>query len=159
MAYRFAVEGHGFCFPSKVLAREGGKHIYNIVATEEVDNGWFVGKGAWAGLERYTEAAPGTATGTVLEKAANGNWYIEIVTAVNAYLVYTVPMVERDEKDFQKDGVFFNATGDVMRCYELAPGDIIEFGEAALDGTAVTAGNTVELKAITGATAKRFGKQ
>lgn len=156
MAYKFTIENHGYGFPSKCLAQNGGKHIFNIVATEDVDNGTFVGKGAWAGLERYTQAAPGTATGTVLEKAANGNWYVEIVTAVGAYFVYTVPMVEEDRRAFQRDGVFYNATGDVMRAYELAPGDIIELGGASISGT-VAAGTSVSLQAITGKTAKCLG--
>ena len=37
---------HAVAFPSKVLARDGGKHIYNIQLAEAsgkfVDNGWFV---------------------------------------------------------------------------------------------------------------------
>lgn len=46
---------HAVAFPSKVLARDGGKHIYNIqlaeAASAYVDNGWFVGKGEFVELD------------------------------------------------------------------------------------------------------------
>ena len=44
---QISIAKHAVAFPSKVLARDGGKHIYNIQLAEAaekfVDNGWFVG--------------------------------------------------------------------------------------------------------------------
>ena len=121
-------------FPSKVLAREGGKHIYNITLAEQTPNGVFVGKGAFQELDRYAEAAAGTVTGKIVGKAANGNYYVEIVTCDEGTLfVYQCPVIAEEwTKEFQLEENFVNASGDTVRAYQLAPGDIIELNMAAL---------------------------
>lgn len=155
---RYNIESHAAGFPSKVLATNGGAHIYNIVASEDVDNTFFVGKGAWQSLDLYAEAAPTAVTATVQGKAANGNYYVEIVTADNAYFVYTVPMIEEEYNNaFKKEGNFFNAKGDVMRCYEVKPGDIVEISAAGFKTEPASFPTSVTLQAIAGKTAKQLG--
>ena len=126
MAIKYAIEKHATAFPSKVLAREGGAHIYNITLTSDHDNGQFVGKGSWLELDRYEEGTPTSFEGIVREQASNGEYYVEVVSAVNAYFVYQVPMIEEEyNNNFKKESNFYNVKGDTVRCYELKPGDII----------------------------------
>ena len=155
---------HAVAFPSKVLARDGGKHIYNIQLAEAsdkfVDNGWFVGKGDFIELDLYKAAAPTSFEGTVVGVAANGNFYVEVKSAENALFVYQVPMIEETyNNNFKKESNYTNAPTQVVRSYELAVGDIVEISIDGFDG-AVAVNDNVELKAIAGVTAaKRLAKK
>ena len=59
---QISIAKHAVAFPSKVLARDGGKHIYNIQLAEAadkfVDNGWFVAKNSFIELDLYSAKAP-----------------------------------------------------------------------------------------------------
>lgn len=126
---------HAVAGSSKLKATQCG-HIFNIVAAADIDNGCIVGKGAWQGMEKYAEAAATTFTGTILGQAANGNWYVEVVTAANAYLVLSVPLNYVEiPRQYAGEEYFYNAQGDIMRCYELVPGDIFELSAAGFNGT------------------------
>ncbi|MCQ2148369.1 MAG: hypothetical protein MJZ16_12790 [Bacteroidales bacterium] len=126
---------HAVAGSSKLKATVCG-HIYNIVAAADIDNGCIVGKGAWQGMEKYAEAAATTFTGTVIDQAANGNWYVEVATASNAYLVLTVPETYYNTPSYLgNEEYFYNAAGDIMRCYELVPGDIFELSATGFNGT------------------------
>lgn len=130
----YAISQHATAYPSKVLAREGGKHILNITLTKDHDNGEFVGKGAWLELDRYEEDVPTSAKGIVRGQAENGEYWVEITEANNAYFVYQVPMIEEEyNNNFKKESNFYNAKGDTVRCYELAPLDIIAISEAGFN--------------------------
>ena len=150
---------HAVAFPSKVLARDGGKHIYNIQLAEAadkfVDNGWFVGKGDFIELDLYKAAAPTSFEGTVVGVAANGNFYVEVKSAENALFVYNVPMIEETyNNNFKKESNYTNAPTQVVRSYELAVGDIVEISAEGFAGV-VAVNDSVELKAITGITAAK----
>ena len=157
MAIRYSIEKHSSAYPSKVKASKCG-HILNIELKEDVDQGWFVGKGAFKELDLYEEAAPTSVSATVLGKAANGNWYVEITSAINAFFVYNVPMIEEEyNNSFKKESNYYNANGTVVRAYELAQYDIVEISPEGFSGT-VAAGDAVTLKTITGVTyAQRLG--
>ena len=154
---------HAVAFPSKVLARDGGKHMYNIQLAEAsdkfVDNGWFVGKGDFIELDLYKAAAPTSFEGTVVGVAANGNFYVEVKSAENALFVYQVPMIEETyNNNFKKESNYTNAPTQVVRSYELAVGDIVEISADGFDGD-VAVNDEVELKVVTGVTAaKRLAK-
>ena len=158
------IEKHCVAFPSKVLARDGGKHIFNIQLAEAadkfVDNGWFVGKGDFVDLDLYKAKAPTSFGGKVVGIAPNGNYYVEVVTPGDALFVYQVPMIEETyNNNFKKESNYTNAPKQVVRSYELAVGDILEISAEGFDG-AVAVNNDVELKAITGVTAaKRLVKK
>lgn len=161
---QISIAKHAVAFPSKVLARDGGKHIYNIQLAEAsdkfVDNGWFVGKGDFIELDLYKAAAPTSFEGTVVGVAANGNFYVEVKSAENALFVYQVPMIEETyNNNFKKESNYTNAPKQVVRSYELAVGDIVEISVDGFDG-AVAVNDNVELKAIAGVTAaKRLTKK
>lgn len=158
MSIRYTIEEHAAGYPSKVLARQGGKHILNIQLKEDCDNTWFVGQGSFVELDLYEQAAPTTLTGVVRAKAENGNWLVEITSAANAFFVYQVPVIEEEfTKDFLKEGNFFNKQGSVVRAYELAQYDVVEISPKGFKGT-VAAGDSVSLQAITGVSyAKQLG--
>ena len=155
---------HAVAFPSKVLARDGGKHIYNIQLAEAadkfVDNGWFVARNTFIELDLYSAKAPTSFEGKVVGVAANGNYYVEVVDPGDALFVYHVPMIEETyNNNFKKESNYTNAPKQVVRTYELAVGDILEISAEGFDG-AVAVKDEVELKAITGVTAaKRLAKK
>lgn len=161
---QISIAKHAVAFPSKVLASNGGKHIYNIQLAEAsdkfVDNGWFVGKGEFVELDLYKAVAPTTFEGKVVGVAANGNYYVEVVAPGDALFVYNVPMIEETyNNNFKKESNYTNAPKQVVRSYELATGDILEISAEGFDGT-VAVKDGVELKAITGVTAaKRLVKK
>ena len=161
---QISIAKHAVAFPSKVLASNGGKHIYNIQLAEAsgkyVDNGWFVGKGDFVELDLYKAKAPTTFEGKVVGVAGNGNYYVEIVTPGDALFVYNVPMIEETyNNNFKKESNYTNAPTQVVRSYELAVGDIVEISADGFDG-AVAVKDAVELKAVTGVTAaKRLAKK
>ena len=155
---------HAVAFPSKVLASKGGKHIYNIQLAEAsdkfVDNGWFVSKDKFIELDLYSAKAPTSFEGKVVGKAANGNFYVEVLTPGDALFVYQVPMIEETyNNNFKKESNYTNAPKQVVRSYELAVGDIVEISVDGFDGV-VAVNDNVELKAIAGVTAaKRLAKK
>lgn len=161
---QISIAKHAVAFPSKVLARDGGKHIYNIQLAEAadkfVDNGWFVGKGDFVELDLYKAVAPTSFGGKVVGIAPNGNYYVEVVTPGDALFVYQVPMIEETyNNNFKKESNYTNAPKQVVRSYELAVGDIVEISVDGFDG-AVAVNDNVELKAIAGVTAaKRLAKK
>lgn len=132
---KYQIEKHGVCYTSKVLAAQGGKHIYNIKISANRDNGAVVAKGAWGGMEYYEEKASSDVAGVVLEQAANGNWYVEITNPGDGIVLRNVPIIaEEFTKNFQKEENFFNGQGEIVRGYELAVGDILELSEACFTG-------------------------
>ena len=154
---------HAVAFPSKVLARDGGKHIYNIqlaeAASAYVDNGWFVGKGEFVELDLYKAAAPTSFEGKVVGKANNGNFYVEVVTPGDALFVYQVPMIEETYSNtFKKESNYTNAPTQVVRAYELAVGDVFEISEDGVN-EAVVAKDSVELDAVSGLTSAKTLKK
>ena len=156
---QITIAKHAVAFPSKVLARDGGKHIFNIQLAEAadkfVDNGWFVGKGDFVELDLYKAKAPTSFEGKVVGIAPNGNYYVEVVTPGDALFVYNVPMTEETyNNNFKKESNYTNAPTQVVRSYELAVGDIVEISAEGFAGV-VAVNDSVELKAITGITAAK----
>ncbi len=140
---RYQIEDHIFGFPTKIVSGYGGGHIYNIHLTADTDNCTLVGRGAWEALDLYTQDAAPEFSGVIREKAANGNWYVEVTTATEALFVYDAPVIAEDyNRDFQKESHFFNESGKVVKCYSLIKGDIFEVSENGFEGTP-NAGSTV----------------
>lgn len=127
MAIRYEIEKHAVAFPSKLLAQNGSKHIYNVVLSTDTDNGNLIARGEWDSLDLYKEAAVTTFEGVVREQAANGNWYVEVTDPGDALFVYQQPVIAEEwTNTFKKTSNFFNAAGDRVRSYELAVGDVFE---------------------------------
>ena len=86
--------------------------------------------------EKYEETTAGDFAGTILGQAANGNWYVEVTSATNCWLVLTTPLIyEEYASKFQDEKNFYNAKDDIMRCYELMPYDVFELSAVGFDGT------------------------
>lgn len=127
MAIRYEIEKHAVAFPSKLLAQNGGKHIYNVVLSTDTDNGNLIARGEWDSLDLYKETVVTTFEGVVREQAANGNWYVEVTDPGDALFVYQQPVIAEEwTNTFKKTSNFFNAAGDRVRSYELAVGDVFE---------------------------------
>lgn len=135
MAVDYSVTKHATAGVSKLLATYGGAHIYNVTLTTAADNGNIIGRGEMVSLDNYAEAAPTTFSGKVVWRAANGNWYVEVVEAENALLVYNVPMNPYEAGPLSDEALFYNAAGEVARAHELKVGDIFEVSEEAFSGT------------------------
>lgn len=145
MAIAYKIDTHAVAGASKLLATNGGKHIYNIKLTSDTDNGSIIGKGDYLAFDLYGEGTATNFAGVIRDKAANGNWYIEVTEAENALLVYQVPLIyEEYSNKFTKESNFYNLAGDVVRSYELAVGDIFELSAEGID-----AGETTDLKGKT----------
>ena len=114
----------------------GGHGICDIRITLDLDNGSIIGKGALEKGEVYAMAAPTTFAGKIIDKAANGNWYVEVTSAENAYLVLTVPVTYYDYTHAMRDeSTFYNANGDIVRAYKLFEGDVFELSAEGFLGT------------------------
>ena len=136
---------HAVAYPSKLIAQNGGKHIYNIELATETDNGNLVARGQFIDLDLYEEAAATTFEGVIQKQAANGNWYVEVVDAGDALLVYMPAFIEEEwTKTLKNEKRFFNAAGATVRGYELAVGDVFELSAEGFDGTP-EAGKTVSV--------------
>lgn len=147
MAVDIKTGTHAWGAPSKVLASEGGKHIYNIEISDDVDNANFVAKGDFISLDLYEQDEATTFEGLIVDIAADGNYYVEVTNPGDALFVYTVPMSPYTQKKLSDETVFYNAEGEVARAYELAVGDIIEISKEGFEGTPAVGS---EITGITG---------
>ena len=121
-------------------------NIWNIKATNDIDNGCIVKRGDYVAPEYYAEAAATEFTGKIIEKAANGKFRVE-VTAVGELegLVLSVPLIyEEYTTKMQEESNFFNAKDDIVRAYELRVGDVFTLSAEGFDGTPVV-GKTVSV--------------
>ena len=145
MAIKYSIEKHAVAFPSKLLAQNGGKHIYNVELATDTDNGNLVARGAFVDLDLYEEAAATTFEGIIQKQAANGNWYVEVVNPGDALLVYMQAFIAEEwTNKFKAESNFYNAAGDIVRSYELAIGDVFEVSAEGFTGTPL-AGKTVSV--------------
>ncbi len=142
MAIKYTPEKHAVARASKLLAQNGGKHIFNVELTNACDNGNLVALGDWKSLDLYAEGTVTTFAGVIREQAANGNWYVEVTTPGDALLVAQVPSDPLYDGYRVNDSAVYNEAGDRVRAYELAAHDIFEVSAEAFTGTP-TAGATV----------------
>ena len=147
MAIKYAIDQHAVAFPSKLVAQNGGEHIYNIELTSDTDNGNLVAKGAFIDIDLYAEAAVTSFEGVIQKQAANGNWYVEVVDPGDALFVYMQAFIAEDwTNKWKKESNFYNAEGETVRGYALHKGDVFEVsalgftGEPA-EGKAVSVAN------------------
>lgn len=138
MAIKFTIENHAYAFPTKVLAGNGGEHILNIELTSDADNGCIVSAGDYKSFDNYVEAeAPAAYEAKIVDVAADGNFYVEVVNPADAILVYEVPVIAEQNYDSRFKAIknFYNLKGDVVRGYVLHKHDIYELSEEGFEGT------------------------
>ena len=143
MSLRYEIEKHHVCFPTKVLSERVGR-VLNMVISEDTDNGTVCGKGAYVSFDQYKVANVPTAfEGEILEKAADGNWYVEVKKIdpnAPAILIYEVPEIaENYNTKFTSVANFFNAASPertkTVRGFVLGVTDVYELSEDAFEGT------------------------
>lgn len=143
MSLRYEIEKHHVCFPTKVLSERVGR-VLNMVISEDTDNGTVCGKGAYVSFDQYKVADVPTAfEGEILEKAADGNWYVEVKKIdpnAPAILIYEVPEIaENYNTKFTSVANFFNAASPertkTVRGFVLGVTDVYELSEDAFEGT------------------------
>lgn len=155
MAIRMSIENtHAVCFPSKLVAGNGGEHILNLFLTADRDNGVIRGVGAWKDYDRYTEAnAPQTFAGTIVGIAADGNFYVQVDVPADAVLVYEVPeFTNTYDSRFLDLHNWYNPKDSTVRAYVLHKWDIFEVSKEAFTTTPddKSVGKTVTANASTG---------
>ena len=134
----YKIDEHTVAFASKVLARNGGEHVYNIELETDTDNGSLVAKGDFIALDLYAEAAVTSFAGKILDKSSRGGWYVEVVTPGDALLVYSEPLISEEWTNrFKALKNFYNGAGERARCYALHEGDVFEISEIGFTGTPV----------------------
>ena len=138
MAIKFNIEKHAYCFPTKVLAGNGGEHILNMELTSDADNGSIVSVGDYKSFDNYMEAeAPANYEGKIVDIAADGNFYVEVVEPADAVLICEVVVIAEQNYDsrFKDPKNFYNKAGEVVRGYVLHKHDIYELSEEGFEGT------------------------
>lgn len=142
MSLRYEIEKHHVCFPTKVLSERVGR-VLNMVISEDTDNGTVCGKGAYVSFDQYEVAeVPAAFEGEILEKAADGNWYVEVKKIdpnAPAILIYEVPEIaENYNTKFTSIANFFNAASPertkTVRGLVLGVTDVYELSEDAFEG-------------------------
>lgn len=127
---------HNEAFPSKLLAANGGEHIFDILLTADHDNGVIVGRGNYVKLGTYQEAtAPANFAGIIREQAANGNWYVEVTVPDGALWILMPEISPYGISQLENPKAWYNASGDTVKGYELHKGDIFEMSAEGFNGT------------------------
>ena len=135
---KYTIEKHAVAFPSKVIARNGGEHIYNIQLTTATDNGAFVAKGDYVELDLYKEAAATAINAKIQDKASNGQWVVEITDNTDVLCVYNPALIAEDyNNQFKQESNFFMGPGEIGRGYGLHRGDILLCSDENFSGTPV----------------------
>ena len=125
---------HNEAFPSRLLAANGGGHIFGIELTADHDNGELVGRGDYIKLGTYKEAAAPTFAGKIVEQAADGNWYVEVTEATEALWILMPEITPYDIPQTENPKAWVNKTGDVVKGYSLVKGDIFEMSNEGFQG-------------------------
>jgi len=127
---------HTVATSTELEATRGGAHIYDIVISQDMDNGTIVGKGAYDGNMHYAMASSTAFTGKIIRKEANGIYQVQVLTATNAILLLQPPVIpEGYNKLTNSEYLFYNASGDIVRGYELMPGDVFGITAEGFTGT------------------------
>lgn len=106
---------HWVCESTKLLGTYGGMHIFNVKVPKDIDNGYMLQLGDYVANEYYEG-----------EEVSDGV----------AVLVLSVPMVYNTFlKEWSDEDRFYNAEGELARCYALYPRDRFTVSEEAFDDT------------------------
>lgn len=145
MALHYEISKHHVAFPTKVLSERVGR-VLNMIISEDTDNGTVCGKGAYVSFDQYKVAdVPSAFEGEILEKAADGNWYVEVKKIdpnAPAILIYEAPIIaENYNSKFTSVANFFNEASPertkTVRGFVLGVTDVYELSEDAFEGTPV----------------------
>lgn len=138
MAIKLNIEKFPVAYPSKVIAREGGAHMYSLQHTDDAWNGAVVAKGDYVSLDLYKAKDAVRVNAKIVDVAANGNFYVEIqedIPATEALIVYNPPVIEEEYSNaFKVESNFYIPKEMEERAYPLREGDIWELSKEAFTG-------------------------
>lgn len=117
------VSEHIVAESSRLKATIAG-HIYDLRMIEDTDNGIIVSVD--------NTITPSDAGYNEEEQVYNAKAY---ASGDKPYLVLTPPLAYNGRKLWSAEKYFYNATGDVARCYELYEDDIYTISEMAFSGS------------------------
>lgn len=136
---------HVVCFPSKLLAQEGGKHIISVKPEADRDQGSICGKGDFIEPDYYKEVASTSFTGKIVALdtartsllAEKEFYYIEVTDPGDAWLICSVPNITDGNGTYasMQEERYYNAKGEPARAYELAKHDVFSISKNGIDGT------------------------
>lgn len=139
MAIKYAFSTFPVASPTKNLCDDGGKHLYSLQHTDDLWNGAVVAKGDYVSLDLYEAKDATKINAKIVDTAANGNYYVEIledIPASEALVVYNPPVSEEDYSNvFKAENHFYVSADEIARAYSLAEGDIWELSADAFSGT------------------------
>ena len=111
MAIKYNFTKFPTAFPSKVIARDGGAHMFSLKHDDDLWNGAVVAKGDYEALDLYKAKDAVKVNAKVVDMAANGNYYVEILedqAATDALIVYNPPVIEEEyNKSFLLESNFY----------------------------------------------------
>lgn len=109
--------------------------MYSLKHDDDLWNGAVVAKGDYEALDLYNAKDAVKVNAKVVDMAANGNYYVEIledVPATDALIVYNPPVIEEEyNKSFLMESNFYIPAEMEARAYPLREGDIWELSEDA----------------------------
>lgn len=111
---------HGVVETSSLLATHGGRHIFNVVADVDVDNGSVCKLGEFVESDYYKAEVPAVEDAVML-----------IATEPKIYSEYT--------KKMQEESNFYNGVGELMQADDMDRLDRFALSEEAFDESAAPA--------------------
>lgn len=133
-----SAEKHAVAGSSKLLATNGGKHVYSVKLTEDLDNGVILTLGDYSAEDYFAQGTDAAVfAGKICGKAPNGNFYVRVTNVDdNTVLLLTSPLeYEQYTQKLQEDSQFYNAADSIGRAYGLGINDIFELSLEGFDGT------------------------
>lgn len=147
-AFLASVSKHGVAEQTKIKATECG-HMFNLLADKNYDNGVIVAKNAYQYDDVYSVKDSTDFAGTIIDVAKNGNFIVHVDDPGDGLLVLTPPFSYVTEPSrFAAEDQFYNATGSIMRAYELVKDDEFAASAECFD-TTPSKGQTVTVTATT----------
>lgn len=158
MAIKYTIKKFAKAFPSNALAGKYGEHLVNLVSEKDMQNGMVVARNEWQGMQYYDVKAATGVKAQIVEIAANGDYYLDIIDAGDGIFVYETPMIEEQYNDiFQNESNFYIPAGTRFRGYRMHEIDLYEVSKEAFTdpekipevGSLVTVGDDYKWKAST----------
>lgn len=147
-AFLASVTKHAVAEQTKIKATECG-HMFNLLADKDYDNGVVVAKNEYQYDDVYSVKDSTGFRGTIVDIAANGNFIVHVTAPGDGLLVLSAPFsYVTDPARFAAEDQFYNATGDIMRAYELVKDDEFAVSAEGFD-TTPSKGQTVTVTATT----------
>ena len=134
----FQTTKHAVAFVSNVKSAISG-HVFDIELVDDtLENGSLIGVGDYIKLGTYKQGEAGANfSGTIVEKSARGNWYVQIDNPDDTLFVMNAPISPYDLKQLRQESSYYisKANNEMAKGYELAKWDIVEVSDLAFDGT------------------------